>query len=452
MEIIKKIQNRRGAQLHIKGSAEKVFTELPPITRFALTPDDFFGTIPKLIKKEGEKVQAGEAVFYSKNNPQIQFVSPTSGTIETIQRGARRKIEKIIIKSTDSKESVSHEVKNWEKLSREDLKSLLMQSGNWPFIKQRPYGTIANPEDTPKAIFVSTHSTCPLAPDFDFILSNDTEAFQQGISVLNQLTDQAVFLGSDASFPGIFEQIKEVQHYTISGPHPSGNISLHIQELAPLNMGDRIWVVQPEDVANIGRFIMTGQYSAKRTLAIAGNSVEQPKYVTTKMGAELGPILNEFKLRYPQNRVINGDVLTGLATAADGFIGYYNNQITVIPEGNEYRMFGWLPFKDNHVLSLSNTSFSRLFKKKDFEVNTNLNGEERALVVTGEMEKVFPMDIYPMQLLKACLVEDIEKMEALGIYEVVPEDFGLIDYANTSKIEAQEIIREGIELMIKEVG
>ncbi|MGB0828882.1 MAG: NADH:ubiquinone reductase (Na(+)-transporting) subunit A, partial [Flavobacteriaceae bacterium] len=213
-----------------------------------------------------------------------------------------------------------------------------------------------------------------------------------------------------------------------------------------------VWVVQPEDVANMGRFIMTGQYSAKRTLAIGGNSVEQPKYVSTKIGVELSPILNEFKLRYPQNRVINGDVLTGTATAGDGFIGYYNNQITVIPEGNQYRMFGWLPFKDNHVLSLSNTSFSRLFKKKDFEVNTNLNGEERALVVTGEMEKVFPMDIYPMQLLKACLVEDIEKMEALGIYEVVPEDFGLIDYANTSKVEAQEIIREGIELMIKEVG
>lgn len=452
MEIIKKIQNRRGAQLHIKGSAEKVFTKLPTPTRYALTPDDFFGTIPKLIKKEGEKIQAGAPLFHSKNNPQIQFVSPVSGTVEAIERGARRKIEKIIIKSDGSQESVKHEVKNWSKLNREELKSLLMQSGNWPFFKQRPYGTIANPEDSPKAIFVSTHSTCPLAPDFDFILANDIEAFREGISVLNKLSDQAVFLGSDASFPGIFEQIKEVQHYTISGPHPSGSLSLHIQELAPLNMGDRVWVVQPEDVANIGRFITTGQFSAKRTLAIAGNSVEQPKYITTKIGAEVSPILKEFKLRFPQNRLINGDVLTGTATTADGFIGYYNNQITIIPEGNEYRMFGWLPFKDNHVLSLSNTSFSRLFKKKDFEVNTNLNGEERALVVTGEMEKVFPMDIYPMQLLKACLVEDIEKMEALGIYEVVPEDFGLIDYANTSKIEAQEIIREGIELMIKEVG
>ena len=452
MEIIKKIQNRRGAQLHIKGSAEKVFTKPPTLTRFALSPDDFFGTTPKLLKKEGEKIQAGEPVFFSKENPRIQFVSPVSGTIEAIKRGARRKIEKVIIESVASQKAITHQVSNWSKLDREALKALLMESGNWPFIKQRPYGTIANPEDTPKAIFVSTYSTNPLAPDFEFILSNEIDAFQEGINVLNQLTDQTVFLGVDASHPDTYKDIKKVQHYTISGPHPSGNISLHIQELSPLNMGERIWTVGPEDVVNIGRFIMTGQYSPKRTLAITGNALEQPKYVGASIGAELSPILKEFKLRFAQNRIINGDVLTGTSTSADGFIGYYNNQITIIPEGNEYRMFGWLPFKDNQVLSLSNTSFSRLFKKRDFEVNTNLNGEERALVVTGEMEKVFPFDIFPMQLIKACLVEDIEKMEALGIYEIVPEDFGLIDYANTSKIEAQEIIREGIELMIKEVG
>jgi Na+-transporting NADH:ubiquinone oxidoreductase subunit A len=217
-------------------------------------------------------------------------------------------------------------------------------------------------------------------------------------------------------------------------------------------MGERVWTVNPEDVANLGRFAETGKFSPRRTIAITGNAVEDPKYIITKQGAELQPILDEFKLLYPQNRVINGDLLSGTITHLDGYLGYYNNQISVIPEGNDYRMFGWLPFKDNNILSLSNTSFSRLFKKKGFEVDTNLNGEERAIVVTGEMEKVFPLDVYPMQLLKACMFEDIEKMEALGIYEVVPEDFGLIDYANTSKIEAQEIIRQGIELMINEVG
>jgi Na+-transporting NADH:ubiquinone oxidoreductase subunit A len=453
MRIIKKIQTRRGAELNIKGKAEKVLSRTLSTDTFALKPDDFFGTIPKLIKKEGEAVQAGEPIFFSKKNPRIKFVSPVSGMIQTIQRGARRKIEKIIIAKSSAEDSVSYQVKSWQEMNREALKELLLESGNWPFIQQRPYGIIANPEDTPKAIFVSTHKTCPLGVDFEFITIKNVAEFQEGIKVLNKLVDQNVFLGVDEDHPGVFEQIEEVQHYSVAGPHPAGNVSLHIQELAPLNMGDRVWTLNPEDVTNIGRFFQTGKFSPQRTVAVTGNSLNNPKYVVTTLGCELKPLLDEFEIRYPQNRVINGDVLTGSTTSSEnGHLGFFNNQITVIPEGNDYRMFGWLPFKDNNILSLSNTSFSRLFKKKGFEVDTNLNGEERALVVTGEMEKVFPLNIYPMQLIKACMVEDIEKMEALGIYEVVPEDFGLIDYANTSKIEAQEIIRQGIELMINEVG
>lgn len=452
MKIIKKIQTRRGAKLNIKGEAEKIFSKTPSSNTFALKPDDFFGTLPKLLKKEGEEVKSGEPIFFSKSEPRIKFVSPVGGTIQSIVRGPRRKIEKIIIENSSTNKGISHDVNYWEDLSRDELTTLLLDSGNWPFIHQRPYGTIANPNDTPKAIFVSTHKTSPLCPDFEFVLNQETEAFQNGISVLNKLVDQQVFLGTDASHPGIFKEITDVQNYSITGPHPAGNLSLHIQELAPLNIGERVWTVNPEDVANLGRFIMTGNYSPQRTIAITGNAVEQPKYIVSKLGSELQPILEEHQILYPQYRIINGDVLTGTTSDSEGHLGYYNNQISVIPEGNTYRMFGWLPFKDNNILSLSNTSFSRIFKKKGFEVDTNLNGEERALVVTGEMEKVFPLDVYPMQLLKACMVEDIEKMEALGIYEVVPEDFGLIDYANTSKIEAQEIIRQGIELMINEVG
>ena len=452
MRIIKKIQTRRGANLNINGEAEKIISRTPSSKTFALKPDDFFGTFPKLLKKEGQEIKAGEPVFFSKNDPRIKFVSPVSGIIQSIERGPRRKIEKIIIANSLVDDSISHKVDNWEKLNRNELITLLLESGNWPFIHQRPYGTIANPDETPKAIFISAHRTSPLCPDFEFILNKEIEAFQDGISILNKLVDQQVFLGTDASHPGIFNEISDIQNYTVAGPHPAGNISLHIQELAPLNMGERVWTVNPEDVANLGRFAKTGKFSPRRTIAITGNAVEEPKYIITKQGAELKPILDEFKLLYPQNRVINGDLLSGTITHLDGYLGYYNNQISVIPEGNDYRMFGWLPFKDNNILSLSNTSFSRLFKKKGFEVDTNLNGEERAIVVTGEMEKVFPLDVYPMQLLKACMFEDIEKMEALGIYEVVPEDFGLIDYANTSKIEAQEIIRQGIELMINEVG
>lgn len=218
-------------------------------------------------------------------------------------------------------------------------------------------------------------------------------------------------------------------------------------------MGEKVWEVRPEDVVNIGKLFSSGQFSAQRTVAVAGESVLQPQYVKTTIGAQISSItdISGFD-NTQQNRFINGDVLTGKAEASDGHLDFYNNLFTIIPEGNHYRMFGWLPFMDNKIPSLSKTSLSWLMGNQGYSVDTNMNGEERAFVVTGEMEKVFPMDIYPMQLLKACMAGDIEKMEALGIYEVIPEDFGLIDYANTSKIEAQEIIREGIELMIKEVG
>jgi Na+-transporting NADH:ubiquinone oxidoreductase subunit A len=322
----------------------------------------------------------------------------------------------------------------------------------WPFIQQRPYGIVANPSDTPKAIFVSTYATAPLAIDYDFTLQHDQEDFQKGIEVLNHLVETPVYLGVSKSSPGFFEQIQHVNHYSISGPHPAGNVSFHIQEICPLNAGERVWTVNPEDVVNIGRFFSSGEFSGQRTIAVCGNGIRQPKYFVTSLGVELAPLLENVGKAHDNIRIVNGDVLTGNRVSANGYLGYFNTVVTAIPEGNHFRMFGWLPFKDNGVLSLSNTSFSRLFGSKGFDVDTNLNGEERALVVTGEMEKVFPFDIFPMQLLKACLVEDIEKMEALGIYEVVPEDFGLIDYANTSKLEAQDIIRKGIELMIKEVG
>ena len=452
MEVIKGIQTRRGANLNIKGVAEKILNKTTTATNYAILPDDFFGTIPKLILKEGASVQAGTPIFFSKKNPEIKFVSPVAGTIKSIERGPKRKIERILIEASDTQKAVTHDVKGWEKKDREALKSLLLESGNWPFIHQRPYGTIANPTDTPKAIFITTAKTDPLHEDYHFILKQDQKVFQLGVDLLNKLVDQEVFLGVEKSFPGDFEKIKGAQHYTVKGPHPAGNLSLHIQNLCPLNMGDRVWTVNAEDVANLGRFISTGEYSSQRTIAVTGNAVEKPRYFQTSIGAELAPILNEVGVKYDEVRVINGDVLTGSYTHVNDYLGYYNNLVTVIPEGNKYRMFGWLPFKDNNIMSLSNTSFARLFNRKGFEVDTNLNGEERALVVTGEMEKLFPMEIYPMQLLKACMIEDIEKMEALGIYEVVPEDFGLVDYANTSKLEAQEIIRQGIQLMINEVG
>ncbi|MBL6661622.1 MAG: Na(+)-translocating NADH-quinone reductase subunit A [Flavobacteriaceae bacterium] len=452
MDVIKGIRTRRGANLNIKGIAEKILDNTTSVTTFALNPDDFFGTIPKLICKEGAQVEAGAPIFFSKKNPDIKFVSPVSGTITAIERGPKRKIERICIAASKTQKFVSHSVQGWEKMDREQLKALLMESGNWPFIHQRPYGVMANPDDTPKAIFVNSVKTNPLSEDLRFVLKDDQKEFQLGIDLLNKLVDQPIFLGRDKAQMGYFQTVEGVQHYTVEGPHPAGNLSLHIQNITPLNMGERVWTVNAEDVANLGRFISTGTFSPQRTIAVSGNAVDNPVYFKTLIGSALAPFLEKVGLNQEYVRIINGDVLTGAQADSSGYLGYYNNLVSVIPEGNNYRMFGWLPFKDNNILSLSNTSFSRLFNRKGFDVDTNLNGEERALVVTGEMEKIFPLEIYPMQLIKACMIEDIEKMEALGIYEVVPEDFGLVEYANTSKLEAQEIIRQGIELMINEVG
>ena len=452
MEVIKDIRSRKGANLNLKGGAEKILDTTVLPSTFALRPDDFFGTTPKLLLKEGASVKIGTPIYYSKKNPIIKIVSPVSGIIQNIERGPKRKIEKIIIESSGIQDSIKHSVSDWEKKNREDLKFLLAESGNWPFIHQRPYGTMANPTDTPKAIFVSTVKTDPLHEDVQFILKDQKNDFQLGIDLLNKLVDQPVFLGVEKIFSDYFGSIEGVHHYTVQGPHPAGNLSLHIQKLCPLNMGERIWTVNAEDVANLGRFISSGIFCSRRTIAVSGNAVEHPKYFQTNIGADLQPFLKKVGTIKEKIRVINGDVLTGETSFARPFLGYFNNLVSIIPEGDKYRMFGWLPFIDNNILSLSNTSLSRIFNRKGFDVDTNLNGEERALVVTGEMEKIFPLEIYPMQLIKACMAGDIEKMEALGIYEVVPEDFGLVDYSNTSKIEAQEIIRQGIELMISEVG
>lgn len=449
----KDIRIRKGSSLNLEGEANKILVDLPASKTFAISPDDFFNITPKLIVKEGEFVKKGSPLFFSKDNPRIHFVSPVAGEVTAIVRGAKRKILQIIITSDESNETITHEVSNIESLDSEAIKEILLKSGSWPFIKQRPYNTLAQPEDTPKSIFVSTYASAPLDVDYDFLLKNNKEDFQKGISILNKLTSGVVNLTVDESFKGFFENIQDAEITGVSGPHPSGNVGVQIHNIDPINYGDKVWVIGPEDVVNIGILFSTGQYSAQRTFAVVGSSVKKPQYYKATIGSILKPYLDASLMDTEEEvRVINGDVLSGSIASEEGYVGFYNNLVSVIPEGNHYRMFGWLPFVDNHVPSISRTSLSWLFGSKKSKVTTNLNGEERALVVTGEMEKVFPMNIFPMQLIKACMVGDIERMEALGIYEVVPEDFGLVDYASTSKIEAQEIIKQGIELMIKEVG
>lgn len=448
----KDIRIRKGFNLNLEGEANKILVDIHPSKTFALKPADFLSTTPKLLVKEGAKVEKGTPLFFAKENPRVHFVSPVSGEVTAIVRGAKRKILEVVVTQDDSAAVVKHEIPELNTLDQEQTKEILLKAGAWPFITQRPYGTIARPEDTPKAIFVSTYTTAPLDVDYDFLLKNNKAEFQKGIDVLAKLTDNLT-LTADASFKGLFEKIENANIVGVSGNHPAGNVGVQIHHLTPINAGESVWVVNPEDVANIGALFMSGEFSAQRTVALVGSSVGKPQYYKATIGASISALLEKAKIDNSQpNRFINGDVLTGSATSPDNYLGFYNNLFSIIPEGNNYRMFGWLPFVDNNIPSMSKTSLSWLFGKRKSKVNTNLNGEERALVVTGEMEKVLPMDIYPMQLLKACMVQDIERMEALGIYEVVPQDFALVDYSSTSKIEAQEIIKQGIELMIKEEG
>ena len=448
----KDIRIRKGFNLNLDGEANKILVDIHPSKTFALKPADFFSTTPKLLVKEGVKVEKGTPLFFAKENPRVHFVSPVSGEVTAIVRGAKRKILEVVITQDEAGAAVKHEIPDLGALDQEQTKEILLKAGAWPFITQRPYGTIARPEDTPKAIFVSTFTTAPLDVDYDFLLKNNKAEFQKGMDVLAKLTDNLT-LTADASFKGLFEKIENANIVGISGNHPAGNVGVQIHHLNPINAGERVWVVNPEDVANIGALFINGEFSAQRTVALVGSAVGNPQYYKATIGASISALLEGAKIDNSQpNRYINGDVLTGDATSPDNYLGFYNNLFSIIPEGNKYRMFGWLPFVDNNIPSMSKTSFSWLFGKRKAKVNTNLNGEERALVVTGEMEKVLPMDVYPMQLLKACMIEDVERMEALGIYEVVPQDFALVDYSSTSKIEAQEIIKQGIELMIKEEG
>ncbi|WP_335966044.1 Na(+)-translocating NADH-quinone reductase subunit A [Galbibacter sp. PAP.153] len=443
------IKIRKGLDIKLKGEAEKLVSDAPRSKNFAIKPTDFHGVTPKMVIKEGESVKAGDTIFYSKYSDRVKFVSPVSGTLKEIRRGAKRRILEVVIEADSADTYKEFGQKDVEKMSGDEVKEHLLEGGCWPFIKQRPYDIVANPEDAPKAIFISGLSTAPLAADVEFVLEKRKEEFQFGLQAISKLTTGKTHLCVDKKSASFLNEVKGVQLHTVSGPHPAGNVGVQIHHIDPINSGERVWVVSPEDVAIIGSFFKTGKFDATRVVAVAGTEAPKAQYFRFKIGANVKDIIGQV----PANvRIISGDVLTGDRISNDGFIGYYSSTISLIPEGNTYRMFGWLPFKDNNIPSMSKTSLSWLFPNKKYKVDTNLNGEERALVVTGEMEKVMPMDIYPMQLLKECMVLNIEKMENLGIYEVAPEDFALVDYVNTSKLEAQAIIREALDVMIKEVG
>ena len=447
------IKIKNGLTINLKGAAQNIIKKAATPKTISINPSNFHLIIPKMVVKIGQKISQGDVVFFSKKDERIKFCSPVNGVVKEIIRGAKRKIIEIIIESIGDNERSSKKAIDYKNLSSEQVKNLLLDSGCWPFIKQRPYDIIANPSDSPKSIFISSFNSAPISADFQIILDDQKEEFKHGVKILSKLFSGDLNIGIEKNNKSFLNDIENVKINTFNGPHPAGNVGVQIHHIDPINSGEKVWTLGAEDVANIGRYFMTGSYNPVRTLAVSGPPVKYPKYYKTIAGSELCEIIKDAGINQNDNlRFINGDVLTGYKVESDNYLGFYNNTLSVLREGNHYRMFGWVPFVNNKVPSIYKTSFSWLFPNKKYDLDTNLNGEERALVVTGEMEKVFPMDILPMQLLKECMAGNIEKMESLGIYEVAPEDFSLIDYSSSSKIEAQYIIRKGLDLMISEVG
>ena len=444
------IKIKKGLNIKLKGGANHEISTANRSKTFAVIPPDFHGILPKLTVKVGDKVNVGDTVFHSKSDEQIKFSSPVSGEIKEIVRGAKRKLLSIKISANDKDTFVDFGAKTPGKLAGPQVKEALLESGCWPMIKQRPYDVVANPSDSPKAIFISAYATAPLAASHSVVLEGREADFQAGIDALAKLTEGKVHLSVGAS-DDFFNGFNGVELHKVSGNHPAGNVGVQISKVDPVNSGERVWVVQPQDVAAIGSLFLTGKYNPTRVIALAGSQVDGPQYYSVIQGSQISDIVAG-KIKSGKNRIISGGPLTGTAVGPKDALGFYHDAVTVIPEGDHYEFFGWMPFLGNHKFSMSRTFLSWLSPNKEYDLDTNLNGEERAFVITGEMERVLPMDVYPMQLLKATMIEDIEKMENLGIYEVAPEDFALIDFVSTSKIEAQQIIREGLDLMIKEVG
>lgn len=449
----KDIRIRKGLDIKLVGEAEKATTIATRSNVFAIKPDDFHGIVPKVIAKQGTEVKAGEPIFHSKSNENMLFPSPVSGEIVEIVRGAKRKILAFKILADKDQQYVDHGAKDVNAMSGEEIKSHLLASGCWPFIKQRPYDVIANPDVAPKAIFVSGYTTAPLAADSDYVLQGKENELQTAINALSKLTSGSVHVSVGKNGNSPLASLNNVTVHNVSGPHPAGNVGVQIAKVDPINKGEVVWVVNPQDLIIIGELLLTGKYNAERLVALAGSSVKAPKYYVTKIGAQVSSVVYDGGVHDEGNiRVISGDVLTGDNVKPDGHLGYYHNTISVIPEGNDYEFFGWNKPIFNKISPSRALTFSWLFPNKKYSLNTNTNGEHRAFVVTGSYENVMPMDIYPLQLLKACCVNDLDAMEQLGMYEVAPEDFALTEFICVSKQPHQQIIREGLDLMLKEIG
>lgn len=452
------ITTKRGLDIPVNGKAVESIGTFTLPREFAMIPDYYHGITPKMVVKEGDVVKAGSPVFFDKQFPDTKFVSPVSGTIKAINRGERRKIMSILIENDGKMEYASFEKPSISGASREQIVLQLQQSGLWAYIKQRPYDVIANPSKTPKAVFVSGFDTAPLAPNYDYVLGSQMADFQVGIDALAKLAP--VHLGVRAGKKTPFSSVKNATITEYAGPHPVGNVGIQINKISPVNKGEVVYTVNAQDVVFIGRFFTKGIVDLMRTVALCGPSVKAPQYFKLLPGAKVEELLKDKIKGNATHRIISGNILTGEKIAGNGYLDPYATQITILEEGNEtHELFGWgmprirrFSMSRTYLAPLLETKLMRgIFGHIRYQWDARLMGGRRAIIMSGEYEKVLPLDIYPEYLFKAMITQDLDKMEALGAYEIAPEDVALCEFVCTSKLPLQQIVRESLDLMKKEL-
>ncbi len=441
------IKLRKGLDIKLQGKAEEKTLHLKSNGKFALVPDDFVGVTPKVVVKEGDKVKAGDALFVNKLYPEVKFASPVSGIVREVVRGERRKVLCIKVDSDSQQEFTDFGKKDAGSLNGEQVINALLDAGLFGYINQLPYAVSANPTVMPKAVFVSALRDKPLAADFEFEVKGQEQDFQTGLTALSKIAKTYLGVGVGSALEGM----KDVEVNVFDGPCPAGNVGVQVNHLNPVNKGEVVWTIgDPTVVLFIGRLFNTGKVDLHRLVALCGSEVQKPMYVDMLVGEELSTLVSNSYDASHSVRIINGNVLTGTPTTKDGYLGAHASEITIIPEGNDAdEMLGWiLPrFKQ---FSVNRSYFSWLCGKKEYALDARVKGGERHMIMSGEYDRVLPMDIYGEYLVKAIIAGDIDRQEALGIYEVCPEDFALAEFVDSSKLELQRIVREGLDILRKE--
>ncbi|WP_018464266.1 Na(+)-translocating NADH-quinone reductase subunit A [Segatella paludivivens] len=443
------IKLRKGLDINLKGTACKGTISTLKSEEYALVPDSFCGVTPKIVVHEGDKVKAGEPLFVSKKHPEVKFASPVSGTVESILRGERRKILYVKVRADEQQQFLDFGSKDINSLDAEAVKKALLDAGIFGYIKQLPYAVSTTPDTDPKAIFISAFRDMPLASDFEVELEGNEKDFQTGLNALSKIQKTYLGISSKQAAKALFNA-ENVEINIFKGKCPAGNIGVQVNHVCPVNKGEVVWTVDPAHVIIIGRLFNTGKVDLRRVIAVAGSEIKKPSYVEALIGTPLSAVLDGKLAKEDHIRIINGNPLTGKKTTMEDYIGAATSEVSVIPEGdNVDELLGWILPRTKEY-STSRSYFSWLFGKREYNLDARIKGGERHMIMSGEYDKVLPMDIYGEYLIKAIIAGDIDKMELLGIYEVSPEDFALAEFVDSSKLELQHIVREGLDMLRKE--